>query len=46
MKWRRRMTGLETENQGPRGGVEYGGWGHIIGSGGGGVHYGVWRRGG
>ena len=43
VKWRR-MAGLEAENKGAGGGVEYRGGGHIMG--GGGVHNRVWRRGG
>ena len=45
VKWRR-MAGLEAEDQGTGGCVEYRGRGHVMGGGGGGVHYGVWRRGG
>ena len=40
----RRVTGLEAEGQGAWGGVEYRGRVNVIGGGGGGVHYGVWRR--
>ena len=41
LRW---VTGLEAEGQGPWGGVEYRSRVDIIGGGGGGVHYGVWRR--